>query len=97
MRRFLIRASRLVAVSTAGSLLVAAGLIMLVTPGPGLLAIIAGLAVLSIEFDWAERLRRHLAARARDARDRVTGRASDMAAGDGAPAPGTREDERTAA
>lgn len=50
------RVSSIVAVSVAGSLLVVAGLVMLVTPGPGLLAIIAGLALLAREFRWARRL-----------------------------------------
>ena len=44
------------AVSVVGSLLVVAGLVMLVTPGPGLLAIIAGLAVWAREFRWARRM-----------------------------------------
>jgi uncharacterized protein (TIGR02611 family) len=33
---------------------VIAGVLMLVLPGPGLLAIIAGLAILATEFAWAE-------------------------------------------
>ena len=32
------------------------GLIMLVTPGPGIVAIIMGLAILGTEFVWARRL-----------------------------------------
>jgi hypothetical protein len=36
--------------------LVAAGVVMLVTPGPGLLVVAAGLAVLAREFRWARRL-----------------------------------------
>ena len=31
------------------------GLVMLVTPGPGIPVLIAGLAILSIEFEWAQR------------------------------------------
>lgn len=50
------RVSSIVAVAVAGSLLVVAGLVMLVTPGPGLLAIVAGLALLAREFQWARRL-----------------------------------------
>jgi uncharacterized protein (TIGR02611 family) len=38
-----------------GSLVVIAGLIMFVTPGPGWLALILGLAILATEFSWAER------------------------------------------
>lgn len=43
------------AVLVVGIPVVAAGLVMLVTPGPGIPVLIAGLAVLSIEFDWAQR------------------------------------------
>jgi uncharacterized protein (TIGR02611 family) len=41
---------------TGGFVLLAAGLIMIVTPGPGLLAIGSGLAMLASEFAWAKRL-----------------------------------------
>ena len=40
-----------------------AGVIMLVTPGPGLLAMAAGLAILSKEYRWAKRLRQKVLAR----------------------------------
>jgi uncharacterized protein (TIGR02611 family) len=40
----------------AGFALLAAGIAMLVLPGPGLLAIFAGLAILAREFHWARRL-----------------------------------------
>jgi uncharacterized protein (TIGR02611 family) len=39
-----------------GFVVLGAGLVMLVTPGPGWLAIAVGLAILSKEFHWAERL-----------------------------------------
>lgn len=41
-----------------GSAIVLAGIVMLVLPGPGLLAIFAGLALLATEFTWAARLLR---------------------------------------
>jgi uncharacterized protein (TIGR02611 family) len=47
---------RRLAVVVAGFALVAAGMAMLVLPGPGLLVIIAGLALLAREFVWADRL-----------------------------------------
>jgi uncharacterized protein (TIGR02611 family) len=40
----------------AGFALMLAGAAMLVLPGPGLLAIAAGLAILAREFEWAKRL-----------------------------------------
>ena len=39
-----------------GFTLLAIGVVMLVTPGPGWLVIISGLAVLAAEFVWARRL-----------------------------------------
>jgi hypothetical protein len=39
-----------------GGTVVAVGIVMFVTPGPSMLVIPAGLAILSIEFVWARRL-----------------------------------------
>jgi len=75
VRRFAKQAWRGV-VLVVGLTLVAAGLVMLVTPGPGLAAILAGLALLSTEFAWAKRLlawaRRRLDAARRQVRQRAT-------------------------
>ncbi len=38
-----------------GGVVLLAGVAMLVLPGPGILVIIAGLAILAKEFTWAER------------------------------------------
>ena len=43
-------------IGLAGGGLIAAGVVMLVTPGPGLLTIAGGLTVLSREFATAEKL-----------------------------------------
>ncbi len=48
-----------------------AGLIMLVTPGPGWLTIALGLAVLAAEFVWARRLLSRLKAQGIRLRDTV--------------------------
>lgn len=40
----------------AGFTLLLAGLVMLVTPGPGMLVILLGLGLLAAEFVWARRL-----------------------------------------
>ena len=44
----------------AGFTLLAAGAVMLVTPGPGWLAIFLGLGLLAAEFVWARRLMERL-------------------------------------
>ena len=49
-----------------GSTVLLAGVLMLVLPGPGILAIVVGLAILATEFAWAEALL--IAARERAAR-----------------------------
>jgi uncharacterized protein (TIGR02611 family) len=42
-------------VTVVGTAVLTAGLIMMVTPGPGLVGIVAGLAILATEWDWADR------------------------------------------
>ncbi len=44
-----------VLIETAGWLLVVVGIAALVLPGPGLLALFAGLALLSTQYEWAEK------------------------------------------
>ena len=60
------RPVRVVAVSVVGGTVVLTGVAMLVLPGPGVLAILAGLALLATEFAWARRWldRAHAAGRA---------------------------------
>jgi hypothetical protein len=48
-------AARRLVLETIGWILVVAGIAALVLPGPGLLAIVAGLALLSQQYEWAER------------------------------------------
>lgn len=64
------------AVTAAGFLLVLAGIVLSGpgVPGPGFLVILIGLALLALEFDWAERLLR----RGLDYADRAGARASQM-------------------
>ncbi len=47
---------RRVVVLIVGGATLLAGLVMLVTPGPGLVVILVGLATLASEFPWARRL-----------------------------------------
>ncbi len=54
--RFILRSGKRIAVFVLGMALVVAGVAMLVLPGPGIVVIIAGLAVLATEFAWAERM-----------------------------------------
>jgi uncharacterized protein (TIGR02611 family) len=47
---------RRVVVAVVGGILLLVGGALLVLPGPGLLVIAAGVAILSLEFEWAGRL-----------------------------------------
>jgi uncharacterized protein (TIGR02611 family) len=54
--RFIARNGKRIAVTVAGVVLLLLGLAMMVLPGPGLLFIIFGFAVLSTEYVWAQRM-----------------------------------------
>ncbi len=56
LMRFIWRSSKRAAVFVLGVALLAVGLVMFVTPGPGIVLVVAGLAVLATEFAWAEHL-----------------------------------------
>jgi uncharacterized protein (TIGR02611 family) len=45
--------ARRIAIAVVGSTVLLIGLVMLVTPGPALVVIPVGLAILSVEFTWA--------------------------------------------
>lgn len=66
-----------IAVFIAGVTVVAIGVALLVLPGPGLLVIIAGLAILATEFVWAERALDAAKARAKSATDKVRRRSTN--------------------
>ena len=51
--RFIGRSSKRIAVTVVGAGVVAAGLAMLVLPGPGILVIALGFAILGTEYAWA--------------------------------------------
>lgn len=55
-----------------GFLVLTAGVVMLVTPGPGIPVLILGLAMLALEFAWAERWLDRIATKAEQAVDEVT-------------------------
>ena len=69
--RFVRLSGKRIAVTIGGFALLAAGAIMLVTPGPGLLVIVAGLALLATEYAWAERALSSARERARGAARRL--------------------------
>ena len=52
----MLRPLRRIGVAVAGGSVVAVGVVMLVLPGPAVLVIPAGLAILATEFRWAGRV-----------------------------------------
>ncbi|CAN5779050.1 hypothetical protein BH24ACT14_BH24ACT14_11880 [soil metagenome] len=67
------RHGRRLAVLVVGLVLIATGVALLVLPGPGVLVIFAGLAVLSTEFSAAQRAKRWLGRKAKRAYGRMRG------------------------
>lgn len=59
------RHARRLVVAVIGGTVLLAGLIMMITPGPGIVTILLGLAVLATEFLWA----RHILHKAREHAD----------------------------
>ena len=47
------KSARRIVIGVVGATVLLIGVVMLVTPGPGLIVIPLGLAILSIEFAWA--------------------------------------------
>ncbi len=70
------QAKRLIKI-VVGFTLLLAGLAMLVLPGPGIVAITLGLAILAAEFVWARWLLDRLKVAGHAARQAVTRRAGD--------------------
>lgn len=51
--RFVLRSSRRIAVTVVGGAFVLGGIAMLVLPGPGIIVIAIGFAILGTEYVWA--------------------------------------------
>ena len=86
--RFIARNTWRATVSAVGFALIVVGAIMMVTPGPGLVVIIAGLAILATQYAWAERAldaAKTRAAKAKDAALRRGRRPPGQDAGPGSP------------
>ncbi|ACY97616.1 MULTISPECIES: PGPGW domain-containing protein [Thermomonospora] len=60
-----------IGVFTVGVTVLLGGLVMMITPGPGMLGIIVGLAILATEFAWAKRALRRARAAAEKAKEKA--------------------------
>jgi Putative transmembrane protein (PGPGW) len=75
-----LRQARRAIVAVIGFTVVALGVVMLVTPGPGWLVIFGGLSVLALEFVWARHLLKRLKTKGREVRDAIFGNGTDAGA-----------------
>jgi len=66
-----LKQARRTAIAVIGFTLLALGVVMLVTPGPGWVVIFIGLSVLGLEFVWARRLLKRLKQKASDLSDAI--------------------------
>ena len=57
-----LRLAKKIVVATLGTSVVLLGVVMIVTPGPAIVVIPAGLAILAVEFAWARRWLRRVKA-----------------------------------
>lgn len=73
--RFMLHQSVRLSVAAVGFTVLTLGVVMLVTPGPGLLVIIGGLAILAHEFSWAATALDKAKARAAQAKEAALRRA----------------------
>lgn len=69
--RFVGRSTKRIVVSTVGFALLAIGIVLLVVPGPGLLLVAAGLAVLATEYAWARSALEATRRRTKQLRDKM--------------------------
>ena len=67
------RVARRIVVAIVGATLLVVGVILIFTPGPAIVVLTLGLAVLSAEFAWARRWLHSLKSAAGNAVDRVRG------------------------
>jgi uncharacterized protein (TIGR02611 family) len=65
-----LRVAKKIVVATIGVSVILVGIAMILTPGPAVLVIPAGLAILAVEFEWARRWLRRIKAYVRAAKRR---------------------------
>lgn len=70
-RNALLNTAWRIGVFTVGITVALGGTVMMITPGPGMLGIIVGLAILATEFAWARRALNHAKAAAERAKERA--------------------------
>src|SRR5688572_22075903 len=80
LHRHFLRLGRRIGIAIAGGVVILAGVAMLALPGPGIVTILLGLAILSQEFERPRRWLAHLKARGVELKDRVLRKRPESAA-----------------
>lgn len=75
--RFVRREGARVVTGVAGGVIVIVGIVLMPLPGPGMLVVLAGLALLATRFEWAQDLLERARERARDVIDRLRSGSED--------------------
>ncbi|MFI0350909.1 PGPGW domain-containing protein [Actinomadura sp. 9N407] len=70
-RNALLNTTWRIGVFTVGATVLAGGVFMMIAPGPGILGIIVGLAILATEFAWAQRALHRARAAAEKAKEKA--------------------------
>jgi uncharacterized protein (TIGR02611 family) len=83
--RFIGRNGKRIAVTIVGFVVILAGVVLLVLPGPGWALIFLGLAILATEYVWARRLLDRAKAKFGQAKDAVLRKKKKGPTGDGDP------------
>lgn len=60
-----------IVVTIIGVAVICAGIVMMVAPGPGIVAVVVGLGILATEYDWADRWVQAAKRKAREAADKA--------------------------
>ncbi len=68
-----LKQARRVVVTVIGATVLIIGIVFIPLPGPGLVGIFAGVAILATEFIWAKRLLKRMNQKAGQVRDTITG------------------------
>jgi tellurite resistance protein TerC len=87
------KVAKRIVIGVVGGTVLALGVVMMVTPGPGIAGIIAGLGILAIEFTWARIWLKKIKNRAQDMARQVppkSAQAKNAAPRDGPPPPAAR-------
>jgi hypothetical protein len=66
-----VRLLRRIAITVAGTVILAVGVVLLIAPGPGVLVILLALFVFAVEYEWARRRLATVQALARSAAERT--------------------------